>query len=283
MKDPAFLFYSGDFKSATELMTDEEVGIYIRLICTQHQHGSIEKEWLEEKSKGSKRILKMFITDEDGSYYNESIRSEIQRRKNYSESRRANKLKKSEEVNSSEIISKTHEEHMTLHMETETETRTKDITRKKGVVKTKSCEFTLEDAKKFAAEKGYNEKFAENFFIYYRDNDWRDRDGKLVTRWKAKMNVWISMESNDKYRLDAKINTKAETSEKRYWDLIELGKSKPMDNNRFTYDERKFIIACQQTFDRFPPDERKLLSETSSLFKTEIDEFHKTQDAQWTV
>jgi len=34
MKDPAFLFYSGDFKSATELMTDEEVGIYIRLICT---------------------------------------------------------------------------------------------------------------------------------------------------------------------------------------------------------------------------------------------------------
>lgn len=275
MKDPAFLFYSGDFKSATELMTDEEVGIYIRLICTQHQHGSIEKEWLEEKSKGSKRILKMFITDEDGSYYNESIRAEIQRRKNYSESRRANKLKKSEEVNSNENISKTYEEHMTPHMETEAETRTKDITKEKGVAKTKSCEFTLEDAKKFANEKGYNEKFAENFFIYYRDNDWRDRDGKLVTRWKAKMNVWISKESNDNYRLDAKINTKAETIEKRYWDLIELGKSKPMDNNRFTYDERNFIMTCQRSIDKDPPIERKLPSELSSLFRAELDKINQ--------
>ena len=37
MKDPAFLFYSSDFLSGTMLMTDEEIGQYIKLLCLQHQ------------------------------------------------------------------------------------------------------------------------------------------------------------------------------------------------------------------------------------------------------
>ena len=40
-KDPAFLFYSGDFLSGTIDMSCEEVGAYIRLLAYQHQHGSI--------------------------------------------------------------------------------------------------------------------------------------------------------------------------------------------------------------------------------------------------
>ena len=32
-RDPAFLFYPADFLIGTMDMTDEEVGIYIRLLC----------------------------------------------------------------------------------------------------------------------------------------------------------------------------------------------------------------------------------------------------------
>lgn len=44
MKDPAFLFYSSDFLSGTMLMTDEEIGQYIKLICLQHQKRSFERK-----------------------------------------------------------------------------------------------------------------------------------------------------------------------------------------------------------------------------------------------
>ena len=35
-KDPAFLFYPNDFIVGTLMMTDEEVGIYIRLLAYIH-------------------------------------------------------------------------------------------------------------------------------------------------------------------------------------------------------------------------------------------------------
>lgn len=44
MKDPAFLFYSSDFLSGTMLMTDEEIGQYIKLICLQHQKGHLKEK-----------------------------------------------------------------------------------------------------------------------------------------------------------------------------------------------------------------------------------------------
>lgn len=44
MKDPAFLFYTGDFISGTQDMSCEEVGAYLRLLMHQHQHGKIPNE-----------------------------------------------------------------------------------------------------------------------------------------------------------------------------------------------------------------------------------------------
>lgn len=44
MKDPAFLFYSKDWIEGTAEMMPEEKGIYIDLLCHQHQHGSIPSD-----------------------------------------------------------------------------------------------------------------------------------------------------------------------------------------------------------------------------------------------
>lgn len=40
-KPPAVQFYSGDFLTGTTLMTNEEVGLYIRLLCLQAENGTV--------------------------------------------------------------------------------------------------------------------------------------------------------------------------------------------------------------------------------------------------
>ena len=43
MKDPAVLFYTQDFLTGTFLMTNEQVGKYIRLLCLQQQNGGLHE------------------------------------------------------------------------------------------------------------------------------------------------------------------------------------------------------------------------------------------------
>lgn len=119
MKDPAFLFYSNDFLSGTMLLSDEQVGKYIRLLCLQHQKGHLkEKDMLNICKEYDEDIFLKFEKDEKGLYYNERLDEETRKRKAYSESRRNNRKKK--ENNSEEItyekdmknICITYEKHM---------------------------------------------------------------------------------------------------------------------------------------------------------------------------
>lgn len=95
MKDPAFLFYSGDFLSGTMLMSNEEVGIYIKLLCLQHQQGHIEEADMLSLGATSK-IFNKFQKDDEGKYFNKRLEAEVSKRKAYSESRRNNRKKKEE-------------------------------------------------------------------------------------------------------------------------------------------------------------------------------------------
>lgn len=132
MKDPAFLFYSNDFLSGTMLMTDEEIGQYIKLLCLQHQKGHLkEKDMLNICKTYNEEIFSKFKKDEEGNYYNERLEEEITRRKKYSESRRNNRKKKDTEEEKETTceedmknICNSYEEHM----ETETVTVNKNIT-----------------------------------------------------------------------------------------------------------------------------------------------------------
>ena len=47
-KDPALLFYSGDFLVGTMTMTMEQKGKYITLLCLQHQQGFLTEEDMKE-------------------------------------------------------------------------------------------------------------------------------------------------------------------------------------------------------------------------------------------
>ena len=88
MKDPAVLFYTQDFLTGTFLMTNEQVGKYIRLLCLQQQNGGLgEKEMLKICGERDDEIWAKFEF-EDGKYYNKRMSLEANKRKNYCESRR---------------------------------------------------------------------------------------------------------------------------------------------------------------------------------------------------
>lgn len=120
MKDPAFLFYSSDFLSGTMLMSDEEIGQYIKLLCLQHQKGHLkEKDMLIICKTYNENIFCKFIQDEEGNYYNKRLEEETIKRQKYAESRRNNRKKKTIEEQKEETYEKdmnniclSYDEHM---------------------------------------------------------------------------------------------------------------------------------------------------------------------------
>ncbi len=105
-KDPAFLFYTGDFTTGTQFFTDEQVGKYMRLLMAQHQHGHLSENHVIMICKSyDNDVMQKFTKDCNGKWYNERLDIEIDKRKKYAESRSNNKKGK-------KIISKSYDPHM---------------------------------------------------------------------------------------------------------------------------------------------------------------------------
>ena len=118
-QDPAILFYTSDFLVGTTLMDYSQKGKYITLICLQHQIGHLSAEdMLKICQTHDKDIFDKFRLDDDGRYYNKRMEEEINKRKNYSNSRKTNRLSKKEEkkplthVDDMLNTSKSHVPHM---------------------------------------------------------------------------------------------------------------------------------------------------------------------------
>jgi uncharacterized protein YdaU (DUF1376 family) len=108
-KDPAFLFYPGDFTTGTQFLTHAQVGVYMRLLLAQHQHGHLTDEQVIHISISyDNHVMSKFIKDSDNKWYNERLEEEILKRKNYSESRGKNRVGKE----SKKIISNSYDSHM---------------------------------------------------------------------------------------------------------------------------------------------------------------------------
>lgn len=90
-KDPAILFYTSDFLTGTAFFSDQQRGQYIRLLCEQHQNGHIpENHMLSICFSLASPVIKKFVKDSDGCYYNERMEEEIQKRAHFIESRSNN-------------------------------------------------------------------------------------------------------------------------------------------------------------------------------------------------
>lgn len=123
-KDPAFLFYPGDWLGGTLGMTFEEKGAYMELLMLQFNRGHMTKHMIGQTvGQLWVNIEDKFKVDDKGLYYNARLEEEQTKRKNYSDSRRNNVLGK----NQYSKQPKKKAGHMTLHMENENENEDENV------------------------------------------------------------------------------------------------------------------------------------------------------------
>jgi len=184
-KDPAFLFYTSDFLTGTMLMTDEQVGKYMRLLCLQHQQGHLnEEDMLSICKTYDIKIFKKFVKDSNGLYYNVRLEEESDKRSKYTESRRENGLHNKK---------KNTNKHMPIHMEDVNEDINRDVitNEDKTEVNTKKCVFkkpTKTEIIDYINEKQLKVD-SETFIDHYESNGWKV--GKVPMKdWKATLRNW---------------------------------------------------------------------------------------------
>lgn len=95
-RDPAFLFFPGDWLGGTMLFTRSHKGAYMDLLMAQFNNGHMALHEIKtilgsDFDEMWKSVLeKKFKQDADGLYYNEKLEYEMLRRKKYVVSRLKN-------------------------------------------------------------------------------------------------------------------------------------------------------------------------------------------------
>jgi hypothetical protein len=183
-KDPAFLFYSSDFLNGVADLTMEERGQFITLLCLQHQKGTLTDETIRLcLGSVSVDVLSKFTKDKDGNFYNERLMDEIEKRIQFTESRRNNGSKGGRPKNNTKPLG------LPKHnlMEDVNENENEDI----NINKTK-C--TFEEVYEYMAIRIGTEQAkieAEKFVNYYTSNGWKVGKNPMKS-WSAAANNWIT-------------------------------------------------------------------------------------------
>lgn len=122
-KDPAFLFYHQDFFAGVSDMTNEEIGAYVKCMCVQASKGGITEKHMSIICISQDvhiTVKKKFVLNiETNLLENIRLKTEIEKRKKYSESRSNNRKSKSTEPKQPVKNSKTYEKHMENEIENE--------------------------------------------------------------------------------------------------------------------------------------------------------------------
>ena len=116
-KDPAFLFYPGDWLGGTMLLTRHQKGCYMDLLMAQFNSGPLSLDQIKlvlGQDQALWTVLQdKFKKDNSGRFFNQKLATEIEKRKSYVESRSTNKKGKTKSYD------KSYENHMSGHMENE--------------------------------------------------------------------------------------------------------------------------------------------------------------------
>ncbi len=212
-KDPAVLFYTGDFLVGTMKMNYAQKGKYIQLLCLQHQDGHLsEDDMLSVCGDYDEKIFSKFAKDGNGRYYNERMEEESIKRRKFVESRQRNLVKSDKEE---QVV--THKnDHMETHMANNKEIRmeneningnkVKRIYNKKTFIPP-----TFEEVLSYAMEKNRDD-LAQNFFDYFDAGDWVDSKGQKVRNWKQKFLTWAN---------NTPITSKPKTETERFYEELQ--------------------------------------------------------------
>ena len=190
-KDPAFLFYPGDYIGGTMGMTFEEKGAYIELLMMQFMRGHMTEHMIVQVvGQRWENIKHKFVQDEKGLFFNVRLDEEKIKRANFTKSRRNNKEGKNQHSKNKEKeghISSHMSGHVTSHMENENENVNEDInnTNKKEILKNSNL-FRQPDIPTFDKVhevfilNGGTKEMATNFFNKYQGTGWYLNNSPII-------------------------------------------------------------------------------------------------------
>lgn len=182
-KDPAFLFYPGDWDGGTKLFTRHIKGAYMDLLMCQFQSGHMTSHDLvfilgqpDYDLYWETKLKAKFVQDNEGKYYNQKLESEQIKRRKWCESRINNKEGKNQ-----------YSGHMTSHMgaHMENENENKDINKKKRNIFIKP---SLDEITDYCHQR-HNTVNSEIWLAHYESNGWMVGKNKMQN-WKAAIRTW---------------------------------------------------------------------------------------------
>ena len=196
-KDPAFLFYPGDWLGGTMGMTFEQKGAYFELLLFQFNNGRFTeaqaKQVLSICDASVWHMVKQKFSTDGAKFWSSRLESEIDKRKKFSESRRNNaKGSKTEQKPIQKVKA------YAKHMENENRNENESINNtKKSKLEIFEMLFTddiyIEGLS--MAHKGKDIKQAfEECYIHHSNAPNPPRE---MWEWKQKFNTWLSIKSHN--------------------------------------------------------------------------------------
>jgi hypothetical protein len=176
-KDPAVLLYFRDFLVSTDLMSNEEVGAHIRILCHQADKGHLHESTIRERICGSiwDTLKARYKQDENGLWYHQRMEKVLNDRKDYVKSRLSNL-----------DGNPTREPHMgaSPFPSPSPIPLASPSPKVRGVFTPP----TLEEVKAYCKERN-NSIDTEKFIAYYESNGWRVGRNPMKD-WRAAIRTW---------------------------------------------------------------------------------------------
>lgn len=191
-KDPAFLFYPSDFLTGTMFMNNEQIGIYIRLLCSQHQHGGVIDKISFNSLVGNNEIIRSKFIEIDLGFYNQRLANEMEKRN-----------KKSNNI--SNAVKEVWEKRKKSNAIPSENNAIPKESKKKGkriLMGIVNENVNINEIENYFIENEYSKELANKFYLHYQP-DWIDSNGKKVKDWKKKaQTVWFKPENKEKKKYD---------------------------------------------------------------------------------
>lgn len=187
-KDPAVLFYTADFMIGTNILTNEQVGMYIRLLCHQHQNGRFTREHaIRICGLIDDEVLDKFTKDKSDFFYNIRMEEEANKRSKFCKSRKENAQKGKE-------CQRKKPKAYADHMGNENEDVNEDINTNK-IIEVKLQNIippTPEMVIEYCYQRG-NAVDPGQFYDFYTAKGWKVGKEKMKD-WQACMRTWEKRE-----------------------------------------------------------------------------------------
>lgn len=189
-KDPAFLFYPSDFLTGTMFMSHEQIGIYIRLLCSQHQHGGVIDKISFNSLIGNNEIVRAKFIEIDLGFYNQRLADEMEKR-----NKKSNNISKAVK----EVWEKRKESNA---IPSKNNAIPKESKKKGNRILMGIVNVNVNEIEDYFVLNGYSKELANKFYLHYQP-DWTDSNGKKVKDWKKKaQTVWFKEENKQLKKYD---------------------------------------------------------------------------------